>query len=494
MQQRHASRHQRTAASSNLCNVLSCTPDPLRRLPAHLHARSRPAAGELRQGRSRTTTSTTPPSGRSRSRRPSPEPLARGMYSYTDNSTTSRPSRARQSDAGQDAPPKTWEPRDGDDAPLLRSSRTTKPRDPHPGRTVPVLGRRRRHRAEELPRRRGQRGTSTQAMMDVSEWEGVSFWARRGPDSQAGFRVLVGDKYTDDDIAYLMYRDDPTTPRFCERVRECACLNHKACAPIPPRSAPTAAPGHRRTRTSRTSCRPDPSHLRPTRRPMTFCGTPEVISGAESGSHGGSQCNTCDADALRRALAGLPGRLRDPARVPVGTDRQFYGKPCSPYTMRNGIFSSWCFDPATGEQPGGDDRAVRRPLDARREPQQPSGSSTRCRSARWRSRAGRKRSASSISRRSRCVRFTWDGGWVDFWIDDVRFYKHQARHRRSDRRGRLPALAPVPADRRRRPTGAGARAVRVDLHASADADAGRGARRAGARAARPAGRTTRPVL
>jgi len=23
------------------------------------------------------------------------------------------------------------------------------------------------------------------------------------------------------------------------------------------------------------------------------------------------------------------------------------------------------------------------------------------------------------------VRFTWDGGWVDFWIDDVRFYRHK---------------------------------------------------------------------
>jgi hypothetical protein len=21
------------------------------------------------------------------------------------------------------------------------------------------------------------------------------------------------------------------------------------------------------------------------------------------------------------------------------------------------------------------------------------------------------------------IRFTWDGGWIDFWIDDVRFYK-----------------------------------------------------------------------
>ena len=59
--------------------------------------------------------------------------------------------------------------------------------------------------------------------MDVSEWEGISFWARRGPDSQAGFRVLVGDKNTDDDIAYLMYREDPTC-----RASASACANAPA--------------------------------------------------------------------------------------------------------------------------------------------------------------------------------------------------------------------------------------------------------------------------
>ena len=73
-----------------------------------------------------------------------------------------------------------------------------------------------------------------QAMKDVSAWEGISFWARRGPDSQAGFRVLVGDKYTDDDIAYLMYRIDPMLPRYCERVRECGCLNHRIVHRGPP--------------------------------------------------------------------------------------------------------------------------------------------------------------------------------------------------------------------------------------------------------------------
>ena len=33
---------------------------------------------------------------------------------------------------------------------------------------------------------------------------------------------------------------------------------------------------------------------------------------------------------------------------------------------------------------------------------------------------------SSISTSVSVVRFTWDGGWIDFWIDDVGFYKHRS--------------------------------------------------------------------
>ena len=34
-----------------------------------------------------------------------------------------------------------------------------------------------------------------------------------------------------------------------------------------------------------------------------------------------------------------------------------------------------------------------------------------------------KRSAGLDLKSVSVVRFTWDGGWIDFWIDDVRFYK-----------------------------------------------------------------------
>ena len=86
---------------------------------------------------------------------------------------------------------------------------------------------------------------------------------------------------------------------------------------------------------------------------------------------------------------------------------------------------------------------MRRPLDARREPVQRMavlhGAVQRDGAARL-----AKRSAgldvSSVS----VIRFTWDGGWVDSGSTTSVCIKRS----RSDRRGRLPARSPIPADRR----------------------------------------------
>src|SRR6185503_13073810 len=67
--------------------------------------------------------------------------------------------------------------------------------------------------------------------INLSQWEGVSFWARRGPDGQPGVRVAVGDMYVDDDVAFRMYPQDASEPRFCERNRECGCRSeHRPCS------------------------------------------------------------------------------------------------------------------------------------------------------------------------------------------------------------------------------------------------------------------------
>ena len=152
--------------------------------------------------------------------------------------------------------------------------------------------------------------TYTDAMMDITGWEGIAFWARRGPDSQVGFRVLVGDKYTDDDIAYLMYHEDPSMPRFCERVRECACLNHRACAPVDVEIKEMLPVD---TSFPRPCLPPNP----PTNGTVTssFCGQPELLSAGSMGAGVGSstQCNTCELTRCNENYPAYPDDKANPS-------------------------------------------------------------------------------------------------------------------------------------------------------------------------------------
>jgi len=78
--------------------------------------------------------------------------------------------------------------------------------------------------------------------LDMSKWEGISFWARRSPNSQDGIRIAVADKYVDDDMSYLSMKRDrdlklagksnQERPRYCERKVVCGCQNNKPCTPI----------------------------------------------------------------------------------------------------------------------------------------------------------------------------------------------------------------------------------------------------------------------
>ena len=83
---------------------------------------------------------------------------------------------------------------------------------------------------------------SVHATLNFSEWEGISFWARRGPDSQNGLRVLVGDRFTDDDVNFLMFAADPVAAallRARARVRlpgpqDLPGADRRGCRSTPP--------------------------------------------------------------------------------------------------------------------------------------------------------------------------------------------------------------------------------------------------------------------
>jgi hypothetical protein len=68
--------------------------------------------------------------------------------------------------------------------------------------------------------------------LDMSQWDGIAFWARRSPNSQEGIRLAVADKYVDDDMSYLSYKYDKNRPRYCERKTVCSCPNHKPCTSV----------------------------------------------------------------------------------------------------------------------------------------------------------------------------------------------------------------------------------------------------------------------
>ena len=85
-------------------------------------------------------------------------------------------------------------------------------------------------------------------------------------------------------------------------------------------------------------------------------------------------------------------------------------------------FGYWCFDPAKGEKPAEPSELCgdhwTRVVNLSNEWQFYTVPFTSMAQQGW-----AKRSAGLDLTSVSVVRFTWDGGWIDFWIDDVRFYK-----------------------------------------------------------------------
>ncbi len=235
--------------------------------------------------------------------------------------------------------------------------------------------------------------------MNLSAWEGVSFWGRRGPDSQGGLRVLVGDRFTDDDVSFLMFAADPSQPRYCERVAECASMDHMACVEAPLETIPQEC---------RNFLFNESDHA-----PFTYSGPPHAKVGGVVGD-ASVRCNSCDRNRCNEEWPAYPGH-RDPA---------FDDRPCLPYTFKNGVSSSFCFDPGLGERPAEPDQQCgdhwTRPVALSHEWQFYAVPFNSMIQQGW-----AKHSAKMDLNNITLVRFTWDGGWADFYLDDVRFYRHK---------------------------------------------------------------------
>lgn len=250
--------------------------------------------------------------------------------------------------------------------------------------------------------------------LDLRNWDGVAVWARRSPDSQPLLRVLVGNKYTDDDVSFLQYGEDPTKPRYCERVRECVCVNGKDCLWSSTGTAPNNVLGY-------------------------YCGDPMVdYSSGLVSIAGAPTTNSCNVTHCNEPYPAYGDNNKksaitstnaivgsSPTTVPtkmLGTDPQFYGRACTPYAFRGGMQSSYCFDPgrdpppAEGDQQCGDHWTS--PLNLTTEWQLFLVPFTSMYQQGWAKRWDFF-DTSSVS----VVRLTWDAGWGDYWIDNLRFYR-----------------------------------------------------------------------
>ena len=105
-------------------------------------------------------------------------------------------------------------------------------------------------------------------------------------------------------------------------------------------------------------------------------------------------------------------------------DMKFNHKPCTPYTTRSGIQSSWCFDPAVDPPPAEQEDQCgdhwNRPTNLTNDwtfYMVPFSSMVQQGFA--------KRSNQLDLTAVSVFRFTWDGGWVDFYVDKIRFYRHK---------------------------------------------------------------------
>jgi hypothetical protein len=243
------------------------------------------------------------------------------------------------------------------------------------------------------------------ATLDLSRWEGVSFWGRRGPQSQASVRVGLGDKYTDDDISYLMYRDERDQPRYCERNRECGCTNQaRDCNYYGGPDGGSGSPGDAGT--------PAPAGY--------YCWDPAIDpqpSMARSEFNDPFSYATCNTTKCNEAYAAYPT-----APVSGPLDPQFNGKACTHYSFASGMGAEYCFDPASDPPPYdsnltcGDNWVFAVPL-----------------TTDWRlylipftqlaqQGFGKKSPRLDLTAAS-ALRMMWDVGWVDYWVDDVGFYR-----------------------------------------------------------------------
>jgi hypothetical protein len=244
------------------------------------------------------------------------------------------------------------------------------------------------------------------AIVDLREWEGVSFWARRGERAQPGIRINLADIYVDDDISFIMsgYGVEP----YCRRALSCDCSGDRRCVLTTEENMVT---------------------------PAEYCFTPEdevtyadYLANLSSESVLPLRLERCGQ--TKCAAANETFAVADPAFGFSDTEGMD-NRQCQPYFFRSDVQSIYntpdidhCYDAENGPLPAenyekcGDNwmhsvylttewKFYRVPFTAF----QQQG---------WAMKSARLDVANLTM-----IRFTWAAGRVDHYFDDVRFYRRK---------------------------------------------------------------------
>lgn len=251
----------------------------------------------------------------------------------------------------------------------------------------------------DLPANAALRGNFYSMTADLRGWEGISFWARQGPDNTAGIRVSVGDRQLDDDIAFL--ERNAGLPPSCLRARECSCRNHRPCTVDTLQRDGGASVEY--------SCW-DPALDVP---PSTL---------QQQGPPGAPFVNPYDICGSTQCDAPNPAWTAvDPL---FATPDQGGSAQCQLYKLTNDLETYYCYDkanpasyPPDGPEQCGDGWAKGVALST--DWKLYTIPFTELRQEGY----GQEFSHLDLSKIT-LVRFTWMQGWLDVWLDDVRFYRH----------------------------------------------------------------------
>jgi hypothetical protein len=235
--------------------------------------------------------------------------------------------------------------------------------------------------------------------LDASAWDGISLWIRRGPEGQDGVRVTLGDKYTDDELNIDQGTNEGLKEQlYCKRARTCSCHSNRPCTSFTDSSGTSQLCYDPRYDSLPVKCR----DLDPTETQNKFCFSGFKDQGRAVVQYCGQ--SACDDE--------FPAGGEDPA---------FDGKACIPYQLQSGENASYCFDPGEAPPPENYERCGDHW-------QTPIRVSTD-----WqlflipfsdmRQQGYGKESQKLLTDQLTLFRLTWEGGYVDYYIDDVRFYR-----------------------------------------------------------------------